>query len=44
MVMVLIAQSIIPPQSPVKEEIKRMKNRHLKRKKSADWYFNNDST
>lgn len=43
MVMVLIAQSIVAPQSPVKEEIKRMKNRHSKRKKSSDWYFNNDS-
>jgi len=42
MVMVLIAQSIVIPQSPVKEEIKRMKNRHFKRKKSTDWYFNND--
>ena len=43
MVMVLIAQSIVTPQSPVKEEIKKMKKRHLKRKKSTDWYFKNDS-
>ena len=42
MVMVLIAQSIIIPKSPVKEEIKRMKNRHFKRKKSTDWYFKNN--
>lgn len=42
MVMVLIAQSIISPQSPIKEEIKRMKKRHFKRKKSTDWYFKNN--
>ena len=43
MVMVLIAQSIVAPQSPVKQEIKRMRKRHFKRKKSTDWHFNNDS-
>jgi SRSO17 transposase len=43
MVMVLIAQSIVAPQSPVKQEIKRMKKRHSKRKKSTDWHFKNGS-
>lgn len=42
MVVVLIAQSIIEPQSLVDQEIHRMKNRHFKRKKSTDWYFDND--
>lgn len=42
MVIVLIAQAIIEPQSMVNQEINRMKNRHFKRKKSTDWYFNNN--
>lgn len=42
MVLVLIAQTIIPATSPVREEIRQMKKRHVKRKQSTDWHFNND--
>lgn len=44
MVLVLIAQTFIAPTFPIKEEIKRMRKRHFKRKKSIKWHFKNGST
>ncbi|MFT5916302.1 MAG: hypothetical protein ACJAWV_001073 [Flammeovirgaceae bacterium] len=44
MVMVLIAQTIIDTQNPVKQEVEQMKKRQFKRKKTMDWHFNNDSS
>jgi len=41
MVVVLIAQTIIPPQTSLEKEINNMKIRHLKRKKSIEHYYNN---
>jgi len=41
MVLVLIAQTIIPPQTSLKNEINKMNIRHLKRKKSINYYYNN---
>ena len=44
LVLILIAKSVCSDKSPIEKEIDRMNNRHRKRKKSADWHFNNDSS
>jgi len=44
MVIVLIAQSIVQPESPIKHEIKNMKKRHVNRKKSTEWHFQNQKS
>jgi len=44
LVITLITNEIATSKSPIEREIERLNKRHRKRKKSTDWYFNNDSS